>query len=64
VTHTLAILPVNRRTYDQLRRLMILGGREDAIRGEGDREEIDMSGIALQRLWRPQPRAPRRRGKV
>lgn len=52
MSHTNAILDVSPTVFEQVYRLLIKAGYQHAIHGEGNKEIIDMNGIALQQ-WVP-----------
>lgn len=47
-THTYAILEVSKRTYREVRKLLLKADYSYAIDSDEDGEVIDMHGIALQ----------------
>lgn len=47
-TRTYAILEVSPEIYDQIRKQLEAAGYEHAFHKEGDKEVIDMHGIALK----------------
>jgi hypothetical protein len=47
-THTFAIADVSQTTYEEVRRVLAAAGYDHAFLMSGDREVIDMQGIALR----------------
>ncbi len=49
MTHTYAKLKVSTSTYNEIRNLLLAAGYADQFIAKGDKELIDMHGLALER---------------